>query len=208
MQRLVLLSSYSVAISPESKIGMYHKRAEDAIKAAGVHYTFIRSGLLNSNFHMFVDTQLARDDGIIDLPYPEAVMAPVAEEDLVAVAILALTTEQLQDDAHIVTGPQAIDMASAVAVISALRAAAGKQPLTVKRLSEDEWVEKYTGVLPVPPFLVKAMAGMWRGLVGKQPHVQSSERLTGKSSTTFEEWAENRRDEWIEADQVLKSVSL
>lgn len=45
---------------------------------------------MNSNLTMFVDAQPSRDDVIIDLPHPDALVVPVAEEDLAAVALLAL----------------------------------------------------------------------------------------------------------------------
>ena len=208
VQRLVLLSSVSVEEHPESKIGAYHKRAEDAIKASGVHYTFIRAGFFSSNFHMFVDPQLARGDGVVELPYPNALIAPVAEEDMAAVALTALTTDKLQNEAPRVGGPEKIDMGTAVTVIGKVRAAAGKPALTVKQLSEEEWVSKYTDILPIPPFVVKMMAGMWSEMVTKQPWIASSEKLTGKQSTMFEQWVENGKDEWASAGDKLKAVTI
>ena len=203
VQRLVLLSSNSVVDEPDSKIGAYHKRAEELIRASGVHYTFIRAGFFHSNFHKFVDPQLQLNSGgVIQLPYPEALIAPVAEEDLAAVALTALTTDSLLDVAELVTGAQVVDFTTELAAISKVREAAGKPPLIVRQVSEAEWVSKYTNVLQqVPPSLVKLLAQRWGEMVGKQPKVSGSERLTDKPGTTVEQWVESRKEEWVNAGE-------
>ena len=197
VQRIVVLSSVSVQDEPDSRIGAYHKRAEDAVRASGIQYTFIRAGFFHSNFHFIMDRQLAT--GEIELPYPEARLVPVAEEDLAAVALTALTTDQLVDQAVVVTGPQSIDFAGEVAAISKVREAAGKRPLVVKKLSEDEWVSKYSAVFP--PGLAKILAAHWAEMVSKKPSVEGSERLTGRPGTTIEQWVANRKDDWVKAGE-------
>ena len=206
VQRMVLLSSVSVNDHPDSQIAKLHSNPEDAIRASGVHYTFIRAGFFNDNFHRFIDPQLVNGSGVVELPYPDAMIAPVAEEDLAAVALTALTTHALQDEAPVVSGPTAIDFNTEIQLISKVREAAGKQPLVVKKLDHDEWVKKYTGKLDMPASLVPMLANAWRELVGKQPDIQGSERLTGKPGTTAQQWVENRRDEWVKAGEKTSAA--
>ena len=83
VRRLVLLSSMTVEFDPEGKIAAIHRHAEDAIKAQGLEYTFLRPRNFSSNSRSFWAPTLVRT-GKLWITYPDAQTAPISEHDMVS----------------------------------------------------------------------------------------------------------------------------
>ena len=125
------------------------------------------------------------------MAYPDAHWAPVAAEDLAAVALVALTTDELLDQAVVVTGPRSMTQREQVEAVSRLRVAAGKSPVEVKVVSVDEWTERVK--TRRKPEIVEAQLDFWKRSDGVPETVESSERFTGRPGTTFDEWLETHK---------------
>ena len=98
VQRLVLLSSIAAAESRHSEMGAYHKRAEDIIRASAVYSTYGSA----SSIATFVSSSTRSWPMAVEssnCPTPVRGIEPVAEEDLAAVALTALITDALLDEA-------------------------------------------------------------------------------------------------------------
>ena len=119
----------------------------------------------------------------------------MAAQDLAAVAAEALTTDELKDEAVSVTGPKDMTQREQVEAISRLRVAAGKPSVQVKEVSAEEWAEQWKKRMPAP--LIEAQLSFWKRSDGVPEKEESSERFTGKSGTTFDEWMEAHKKQLL-----------
>jgi uncharacterized protein YbjT (DUF2867 family) len=87
VQSIVLLSSMTVEFDPDSTIGKIHLEAENAIKASGIAYTFIRPRNFASNTRNFWAPTMEKT-GKLWITYPKSQSAPVSEDDMVSNAFL------------------------------------------------------------------------------------------------------------------------
>ncbi len=99
--RVVFLSTI-LAARPGFRIGQMHKDKEDAIREAGLVGRFVRAGGFMSNALQWAET--IREDGAVYNPMGEGRYAPIAPEDIAAVAVQALTSEQPGAEVFEVTG--------------------------------------------------------------------------------------------------------
>ncbi|TVY15031.1 NAD(P)H azoreductase [Lachnellula arida] len=98
VKHIVLLLSMSVEIDPDGLLGKMHSNEEAAIREAGFSYTFIRPRNFASNSRQFWAPSIQKT-GKVWITYPNAQSAPVSEEDMAAVALVALTTDKLLNQA-------------------------------------------------------------------------------------------------------------
>ena len=77
IRRIVLLSSCHVGLPglPQGALAQMHKKPEDAIRALGVTYTFLRADRFASNMLHFAKP-IAAVGGKVTLAYPESALTP------------------------------------------------------------------------------------------------------------------------------------
>ena len=188
VKHIVLLSSFTVQMYPDSPIGRFHKKMENAIVDSGIPYTFIRAGGFSSNI-LWQWLPTMAQTGKVYLTYPNAQMATVAEDDMAAVAVAGLTTDKLLNRAELVTGPDSITQQERVATINRLREREGKKPVEIVALSPKD--AKVAGILDGFSDLVL------RDYDRKAMTIYSSDRFSDKPSQSFGDWLEINKEAFL-----------
>lgn len=181
--RMVFLSTI-LAGSPEFAIGKMHKDKEDAIQEAGLQGTFVRAGGFMSNAYQWSGTIKA--EGVVYNALGSGKSAPIAAEDIAAVAVRELTAPDVADDVFEVTGAKLLSVPEQVGILSKVL---GK-PIRCVDVPVEAAVQDFIrgGV----PEQVAASVGQSFAAIrdGRGAAVTDTvERVTGKRPMTFEEWA-------------------
>ena len=187
VQRVVFLSSKWVQDWPEELFARMHAPLEEAVKTAGLSYTFLRPGNFSSNVFMHWMGEV-RATGAVSLVRPNAQSAPIAPEDIAAVGVTALMTDELLNASPPLTGPRSMSQQEQIDVRNEARESAGKVPIRAQLKSAEDW--KTAAIQHMPAVVADALLRMWENTDGKPERVQNTERLTGKPATTFEAWVE------------------
>ena len=186
---MVLLSSSSVTFpgAAEDFNGSRFLRVERAIEESGVAHTFLRPGGFASNAARW--SWGVKRESAVPLPYPEAVQAPVHEQDIADVAVIALTTDALIGEAPVLTGPERLTLRQQVDTIGAVIG----RPVAVIQQTEAESIATLSQY--VPEVWVRQIVKDWRKAVGATPDISNAyERLAGKPSRSFRTWVEDNAD--------------
>ena len=188
--RVVLLSSASIvglAGEADGPIAAHHLGLERAITAAGLPATFVRGGYFATNSLRWAET--VRSGGSVTLPYPQARLAPVHEQDLAEVAVAALTDGALVEQAPVVTGPARLTQREMVDTIGA---ALGRT-IEVEELNGQEAGEHMATEYPAP------IAASMQTFLEEQsyspgPLSDAVETITGHRGRTFATWVDDHLD--------------
>jgi uncharacterized protein YbjT (DUF2867 family) len=183
---VVLLSSSAATLpdAAEDFNGGRFLRVERAVQDSGLAYTFLRPGGFASNAARW--SWSIKRDGDVPLPYPDAVQAPVHEQDIADVAVIALTTESLIGQTPTLTGPERLTLRQQVDTISAVIG----RPLTITEQTEAESSAMLSQ--HVPDVWVRQIIKDWREAVDATPTLSNEyTRITGKPSRTFRTWVED-----------------
>lgn len=114
VETAVFLSSVTAG-TPELAIGRMHLEKEDAIRAAGLTGRFVRATGFMTNTLAWKRTINA--EGAVYHPLGDGRAAVVAQEDMAAVAVKALTAPETMEEVLEVTGGAAMTVAEQVAVL-------------------------------------------------------------------------------------------
>lgn len=185
VQHVTLLSPLSVEDDPDGMIGTAQRKVEDAIVNAGLLYTFIRAGSFCSNTSLFWLPQI-ESSGRLWMVYPDSQSAPVSESDMVAIAVVALPTDQLVNQAVPVTGSDRISHREQMQTINHLRQEEGKQPIEFVIVTPEDWKSRTSDFIPED--LQNQLLRFWALGDQKKPALLPSERVTGKPSQHFGDW--------------------
>jgi uncharacterized protein YbjT (DUF2867 family) len=166
--------------------GAHWQPVEDAVEATGVPFTHLEPGEFMANATLWA-RQIRAGDEVRDA-YGEAVNAPVAQEDVAAVAAHVLLTEGHAGRSYPLTGPEALSRRQKVARIGE---ALGRE-LRYIELPHDEAVAEYR------PELGDHAGWYFDGLdaLARNPHpaVPTVAQLTGRPAMTYMEWARRHAD--------------
>lgn len=183
VQHIVLLSSSATTFEGAEKDfnGSRFLIVEKAIKEAGFTYTLLRPGEFAENASFWNYT--IKSEGLVKLPYPDAVQVPIHEKDIADVAVIALTTNQLDNSAPVLTGPERLTFRQQVAIIGS---ALGKD-LSVITEPEEEARRRFERFMP--PQLAEVLLRSWKNAVRVEPPVSLEvERITCHPARTFSTW--------------------
>ncbi|WP_144764972.1 NAD(P)H-binding protein [Curtobacterium sp. 9128] len=189
VQHVVLLSSSSVTFPGAASDfnGSRFIRVERAIEASGIAYTFLRPGGFASNAARW--SWGVQGESAVPLPYPDAVQAPVHEQDIADVAVIALSGDELIGQAPVLTGPEQLTLRQQVDTIGAVIG----RPVAVIEQTEAESTAMLSQY--VPEVWVRQIVKDWREAVGTNPEISTEyERITGKPSRSFRTWVEDNAD--------------
>ena len=160
-----------------------------AVEAGGVPWTHLWPWDFMENALLW--SAQVRAAGFVREPWPDATSAPVAMDDIAAVAAVALLEDGHEGRALVLTGPEALSRRELVHLVG--RALGRDVPFV--RVGRDEAVE---ALLPgmgdsAAWYVDTVLAGAAAGAVTPTALVQE---LTGRPATTFAEWARRHADDF------------
>jgi uncharacterized protein YbjT (DUF2867 family) len=173
-----------LAGTPEFQIGKLHKDKEDVIRASGLPAKFVRSGGFMTNAYRWIDTIKA--EGVVYNPMGAGKFAPIAPEDIAAVAVQALTVPGLSEEVFEVTGAALLSVPEQVSILAGIL---GK-PIRCVDVSAETAVQNFIRA-GVPPHIAAAVAESFQAVRDdRAPIVKDTvARVTGSTPKTFEIWA-------------------
>ncbi|ADB30978.1 NmrA family protein [Kribbella flavida DSM 17836] len=180
--RIVLLSSSSVVgTDTDNAIAAYHLATENAVRASGLDWTFLRPNTFMSNTLRWRDQLRAGDE--VRVQYPEVAVSTIHPGDIADVAVRALTEDGHAGTAYRLTGPVAVRPAEQVAIL----AEALGRPLRAVELSREQSRAELLAAMPEP--YATAIDGFFGdGIVDETTVTDTVERLTGRPAGTLQEW--------------------
>jgi uncharacterized protein YbjT (DUF2867 family) len=112
LQKVVLLSAFGADADDNAPL----RRSEIELERSGVPYNVIRPNWFMQNFNTFW-LQGIREQGVIALPVGAAKTSFIDTRDIAAVAARLLTSDDVNNRAFNLTGPEALDHAQVAAAI-------------------------------------------------------------------------------------------
>jgi uncharacterized protein YbjT (DUF2867 family) len=182
--RIVFLSTI-FAGSPESPIGQLHKDKEDVIRASGLSGKFVRAGSFMTNAYQWIST--IKGEGIVYNALGAGKAAPIAPEDIAAVAVYALTDANPSVEVFEVTGSELLSVPEQVAILAN---ALGKPIKSIDVPAESAVQGMLRAGLPAP--VATAVAQSFAAIRdGRMAIVKDTvKQVTGKQPRTFQSWAQ------------------
>jgi uncharacterized protein YbjT (DUF2867 family) len=181
--RAVMLSSAMVEFLPETMLGRAHREKEDLLTAAGLDARFVRPTGFMSNTYLWVHG--IRAEGVVANPMGTGRAAPVAPEDIAAVAVRALTDPGSTEKTMLVTGGETISVPEQVALLAQWL----DRPLRCVDITLDQAVENLAraGIPhPIAASIVKSYESVREGRGATVS--DTVERLLGRKPLRFEQW--------------------
>lgn len=175
VQHVVYTSFAGASADSVFTLGRDHFHTEEHIRASGMRWTFLRD-----NFYLDFVPFFTGDDGVIRGPAGDGRAAMVARADVARVALAVLQDPAAHLDAtYEITGGEAITMAEAATVLSAVRgtpvtfhdetvpeAYASRRRWPAPDWQYDAWVSTYTAIAAGE---VAAVSDDVRRLTGRAP---------------------------------------
>ncbi|MFF4341795.1 SDR family oxidoreductase [Kitasatospora sp. NPDC001540] len=202
VEHVVLLSSASV-LAPDAEsdpLGAHNLAVERALTASGLSATLLRADAFASNALGW-----ARPIGAglpVELPYPEAHLAPIHPADIADVAVAALTDDAptgttptgttptnatrpgLRGRAVTLTGGQSLTLRAQVGVLAEVL---GRE-VPVRTISRAEAERQLSRFMPAP--MVGSLLSYWSAATAGPATVGDTTRsLLGTPERTFHQWA-------------------
>jgi uncharacterized protein YbjT (DUF2867 family) len=181
--RIVFLSTI-LATTPEFQIGRLHKDKEDTIRESGLPGTFLRPGAFMTNAYQWIGTIKA--EGVVYNPMGTGKAAPIAPDDIAAVAVKALTTPGLAGEAFELTGGELLSVPEQVKILADVL---GK-PIRCVDVPTETAVQGLVRA-GLPGHVAAAVGQSFEAVRdGRAADLRDTvERVTGRRPKTFEAWA-------------------
>jgi uncharacterized protein YbjT (DUF2867 family) len=181
--RIVFLSTILASL-PQLQIGKLHKEKEDAIRESGLRGKFIRPNGFMTNSYQWIGTIKA--EGIVYNAIGGAKTAPIAPEDIAAVAFKALTDPALSGETFELTGGESLNVLEQVNILAKVL---GKSIRCVD-VPVNAAVQNFIRA-GVPPQIAAAVGQSFEAIrAGRAGTISGTvEKVTGQQPTTFEAWA-------------------
>jgi uncharacterized protein YbjT (DUF2867 family) len=183
-ERVVALSALTVQYpAGYRRFADAFKAVEDAVKASGLQWTFLRSADYAANALAWAPQ--IRSSSVVRGAYGDAATSTIHERDVAAVAARALVNPAHAGHAYVLTGPQSLTQRDKVRLIGE---AIGKE-LSFEELPPEQLRQAMLAQgLPedVPDRLLGSLADY-----AKQPGPSSNtvEQVLGRPALTFAKWA-------------------
>jgi uncharacterized protein YbjT (DUF2867 family) len=161
--------------------GDHWQEIEDGVEASGVPYTHLEPGEFMANATIWAD-QIRAGDEVRD-GYAESANAPIAQEDIAAVAARVIVEPGHEGKSYELTGPQTLTRRERVAAIGR---ALGRE-LRYVELTPDEAVEQLRPVMG--EYAQWYLEGQAMLVDHPQQAVTTVADLLGRPAMTYEEWA-------------------
>ncbi|WP_406287973.1 NAD(P)H-binding protein [Embleya sp. NBC_00896] len=187
VRHIVLLSSSSVAVAdPESNpLAASHHAVEVAVVESGIPYTVLRPGAFAANAIGWKYQLMG--GGPIQLPYPEAQVASIHEDDIADVATAVLVAGDHLGETLDLTGPESLSFVEQIAILTEVLG----RDLPFVAVTREEALAQLTNFMA--DGYANALLDLWQAAVDPEPVSGTTEAITGKPGRTFREWAQARR---------------
>jgi uncharacterized protein YbjT (DUF2867 family) len=181
--RIVFLSTI-LATTPDLLIGQMHKDKEDAIRESGLPGTFLRPGAFMTNAYQWIGTIKA--EGVVYNPMGAGKAAPIAPDDIAAVAVKALTTPSLAGEAFELTGGELLSVPEQVEILADVLG----RPIRCVDVPAETAIQGLVRA-GLPAHLAAAVGQSFEAVrQGLAADLRDTvERVTGHRPKTFEAWA-------------------
>ncbi|MFI0421323.1 NAD(P)H-binding protein [Spongiactinospora sp. 9N601] len=181
VRRIVLLSSASLPGGP-GLIERQHRANEDAVRASGMPWTFVRPTAFMANDLSWAST--IRAEGTVYDAFPDASLAPVDEHDVAAVAAAALLDDDRAGHTYELSGPEPLTTVDRVAILGEVLG----RPLRLTVPSPQEF--RTTLAAAHPPAVADAMIDVLAAATGTTaPILPGIQQVTGRPPGGYAEWA-------------------
>jgi uncharacterized protein YbjT (DUF2867 family) len=181
VSKVVLLSSSSLDSADTSNaVAAYHQAAEEAVKASGLAWTFLRPNSFMSNTLRWRDQLRAGD--VVRVQFPEVAISTIHPLDIADVAVRAFT-EDHAGLIHRLTGPVALTPPQQVEILGQ---AIGR-PLTPYPMSRSETHDELQASMP-PQYASAIESFFGEGIIDETSVNDSVERITGHPARTLQDW--------------------
>jgi len=182
--RVVFLSTLFAGI-PDSAIGQLHKDKEDVIRASGLTGKFVRAGAFMTNSYQWLGTIKA--EAAVYNAMGAGKFAPVAAEDIAAVAVHALTTTAPSPEVFEVTGGELLTVAEQVAILAQAR----NNPIKSIDVPTESAVDGLIRIGTPPPVAAAVGKSFEAIRDGHMATIKDTVRqITGRQPRTFRSWAQ------------------
>jgi uncharacterized protein YbjT (DUF2867 family) len=186
VKRVVVLSALTVEHGGGyQRFADAFKAVEDAAKASGLQWTFLRSGDYASNALAWMPQ--IRQAGIVRGVYGDGATSTIHEHDVAAIAALALLDADAVHAGHsyVLTGPQSLSQRDKLRIIGeAIGKAVPWQEIAPEQFRQALLAQG------VPADVPDRMIGYWGSLAEHpSPTTFEVERLLGRPALTFADWA-------------------
>jgi uncharacterized protein YbjT (DUF2867 family) len=190
VRRVTVLSSGSVTAGFDTD---YQLPVEQAVEASGVEWTHLRPGEFAAN-RLALWGPSIRAKRVVRWPFPDEVGVPIHEDDIAAVAVVALLEDGHAGRAYDMTGPAVVSVREQVATIGAaigeeVRLEAVEPDEALRRLQEQGGWAAVNG-----PFIL-GFEGFTPGAeypetAREEPEpLPTVEQVTGRPARSFADWA-------------------
>lgn len=187
VQRVVLLSSLAVESKPANAISLRHQRAENAVRDAGIPWTFLRPGQFASNALQWAPEVRAR--GVVQAPFAKVALPSIHPADIAEVAVAALTGEGHANTVYPLTGPEPVTPADQARTIGSVL----RREITFVELTREQ--AKQRMLEHVPAVLADAVLDAIGNAAERDARVLPTvEKVTGRTPRTFERWVRDNAD--------------
>jgi len=189
--RIVFLSSLA-AKQPDLQIGVLHKQKEDTIRASGLPAVFVRPGGFMSNSYQWIPSINA--EGVVYNALGDTRFAPVAPEDIAAVAVESLIRPELSGKTFDVTGGELLNVPEQVEILAKVL----QKPLRCIEITVETAIENLTRTgIPAP--IARAVGESYRavrdgGILGVRDTIET---VTGRKPMIFETWARRHASRFL-----------
>ncbi len=173
--------------------GEHWQAVEDGVEASGVPFTHLEPGEFMANGLLWAP-QIRAGDDVLDA-FPEVVNAPIAQEDIAAVAARVLLAEPRTGGSHmgrsyVLTGPVALSRKEKVREIGA---ALGR-PLRYVELTGDAARAHFASVMGEHgDWYLDGLAAL---ASSPQPATSTVHDLLGRPAMSYREWASRHADQF------------
>jgi (4-alkanoyl-5-oxo-2,5-dihydrofuran-3-yl)methyl phosphate reductase len=183
LPRVVFLSSLFASM-PGMKIGRVHEEKENTIRQAGIRGHFLRAGGFMTNARQWAPS--IKTQGVVYNPMGAGRLAPIAPEDIAAVAARLLVSPNGAEESPELTGEELLSVPEQVEILAR---ALGK-PIRCVDVPAEAAIEgmKHNGL---PPQLAEAVGESFATVRDGRAEVvtHTVERITGRAPMSFARWA-------------------
>jgi uncharacterized protein YbjT (DUF2867 family) len=184
VQRVAVLSAVTVEYGGGyRRFAEAFKAVEDAAKASGLQWTFLRCAQFASNALVWAPQIRAGD--VVRGAYGDAAVSPIHPRDVAAIAARALLDPRHASQAYALTGPQSLSQRDQVRLIGeAIGAALAWQEISA------EQVRQAMIAHGVPKEIPDRMLGYLAECVRQRgPSTATVQQVLGRPALTFADWA-------------------
>ena len=181
VRKVVLLSSSSLDSADTSNaIAAYHQAAEEAVKASGLEWTFLRPNSFMSNTLRWLDQIRAGE--VVRVQFPHVPISTIHPLDIADVAVRAFADDHA-GMIHRLTGPVALTPPEQVEILGE---AIGR-PLTSYPMSRAETHEELAATMP-PQYAAAIESFYGDGIIDETSVNNTVETITGHAPRTLQTW--------------------